>query len=177
MSLLTNESTSLLWQRVLKDAQKDCAVHLEQELESYLIALLNRYTNQPDITRHVFAKSFLEAMQQQDHLRNHSLQQVGDQCLLYAGLFPRAAARRLVKIGYFVDLGRSAYAAVSGKASELYGELALEFVLLMDVLQSIRPDTLTPVEAHEQWESVGSQRALRMLSQYYEVIVPFKRSY
>src|SRR5690242_18735134 len=104
MNLLTCESSALLWQRVLKEAQADCSVQLEQTLEMYLISLLDRYLDQPEIARQIFAKAFLEAMQRQDHLRNYSLQQIGDQCLLYAGLFPKAADRRLVKLDYFVDL-------------------------------------------------------------------------
>lgn len=175
MSLLTERSSTLLWQRVLQEAQTSCSVRLEHELELYLVSLLIRHTNQPSIAKQVFATAFLDAMQREDNQRNHSLQQVGDQCLLYAGLFPKAVTRRLVKIDYFVNLGRSAYAAVSGHAGELYTELAMEFVLLMDVLQSIRQDQLTPWEAHEQWTLVGSQRALQTLNSYCGVILPLAR--
>ncbi len=175
MNLLTSEDTNLLWQRVLQDAQAACSVKLEAELEAYLVSLLIRYTNQPNMTKQVFATTFLKALQHQENQRNYSLQQVGDQCLLYAGLFPGAAKRRLVKINYFVDLGRSAYAAISGHAGELYGELAIEFVLLMDILQSIRQESLTPWEAHEQWKLVGSQRALQALNSYCGVVIPLTR--
>lgn len=175
MSLLTSNSAASLWRKVLKDAQQHCSVVLDSELEAYLVSLLTRYTNKPDISKQVFARAFLQAMQHQDSLRNHSLQQVGDQCLIFAGLFPQRAKRKLIKIDYFIDLGRSAYSAVTGTAADLFNVLALEFVMLMDVLQSIRNDELMPMDAYEQWELVGSQRALRILNAYSESrILPIK---
>lgn len=158
----------LLWQEVVRDAEKECAVILESALENYLISLLYRYIDKPDVVRNVFATAFLQAMQQQTHQRHHSLQQVGDQCLILTGLFPRIANRRCVKIRYFVDLGQAAYAAISNSTNDdLYNALALRFVLLMDVLQSIRQfHDLLPLEAYEQWHELGSQRAFRILQSY-----------
>src|SRR5262249_52839092 len=104
-----------------------------------------------------------------------SLQNVGDQCLLFVGLFPHAAEKKHVKINYFVDLGRSAYANISHTVNDLYWSLAIQFVALMDVLQSIRhtPDLL-PLEAFEQWSELDSQRALQILNEYTKGI-PFKK--
>ena len=103
------------------------------------------------------------------------MQMVGDECLIFAGLFPRQAEKKQVKINYFVDLGRAAYLAVSKKANDLYGSLSVHFVVLMDVLQSIRSHhDLMPLEAYEQWERVGSQRAYRILREYTGA-VPYKR--
>ena len=175
MSLLTSESTELLWQHVLKDAQKDCSVTLENTVESYLISLLIRHTNHPALVGQVFATSLLQALQLNEYQRNYTLQQVGDHCLLYAGLFPEATKRRLVKLNYFVDLGRSAYGRITDKTSHIYHSLALDFVQLMDILQSIRQDQLMPLEAHEQWRLTGSRRALRMIEQYGSSIVPLIR--
>lgn len=167
MNVLTNSTPIILWQDVVKHAESRCSITLKEELEAYLVSLLVRYTNKPEIVKQIVATAFLEAMQKREKQRNMSLQDVGDQCLLFAGLFPRAAEKRNVKIGYFVDLGRSAYSAISAKTTDLYGSLAVEFVVLMDVLQSIRqvPDLL-PLEAYDQWMEVGSQRALKILNEY-----------
>ena len=71
------------------------------------------------------------------------------------------------KVKYFVDLGRSAYATLSGKATDLYGLLAMQFVVLMDVLQSVNQrNVLMPIEAYELWNELGSQRALNSLREY-----------
>lgn len=176
MSLLTTNDTLGLWQTVVKEAEGQCAIILEKELEAYLVALLMRYTNQPDVLQHTAATSFLNAFHNDVH-RTSSLQHVGDQCLLFSGLFPRIAEKRHVKLSYFVKLGQSAYSAISGTANDLYGSLSMQFVMLMDVLQSIRqPADLLPLEAYEQWSTLGSQRALQMLQSYQRThVIPFKK--
>lgn len=167
MTLLTNENTHLLWQDTLRLAENRCSISLGHELEAYLISLLMRYTSNALLAKRVLAISFLEAQQQQVHHRAVSLQAVGDECLLYAGLFPQAANKRQVKISYYVDLGRSAYISISHNANDLFETLAMDFVVLMDVLQSIgHSSTLMPLEAYELWHDVGSQRAYQILQSY-----------
>lgn len=169
MTILINDSSLILWHDVIKSAENRCSISLNDDLEAYLISLLMRYSNKPEVAQQIFAKAYLEALQRQNKQRIEALQTVGDQCLLYAGLFPHHAEKRHVKISYFVDLGRAAYAAISKTANDFYWILALEFVALMDVLQSIRQSPeleLLPLEAYEQWEMLGSQRALRVLQSY-----------
>ncbi len=167
MNLLINDNPLLLWRDTIKDAEERCSVTLKQELETYLISLLDHYSNQPELTKQLFAQNFLRANQNSDAGRMHSLRVVGDQCLLYAGLFPDSAKRKLVRVSYFVNLGRSAYHMISCKTNDLFGNLAFDFVILMDVLQSIRTsDYLLPIDAYEQWQELGSKRALHFLRQY-----------
>ncbi len=173
MNLLTRQTSFMLWEDVIKSAENHCAVSLKKELESYLISLLMRYINKPGVTTQILATAFLKALHE-DEGRQSSLQSVGDHCLLFVGLFPHLAEKRLVKINYFVDLGRSAYATISHTTNDLYSSLALQFVVLMDVLQSIRvQNDLLPLEAYELWNEVGSQRALKIL-QTYSHGIPFK---
>ncbi len=169
MALLVNESVLRLWQDVIKQAENSCSIELNGTLEVYLISLLIRYTARPEIAQHVFATTFLEALKMHEAQRRLYLQKIGDECLLFTGLFPQITEKRHVNLGYFVDLGRSAYATISKTADDLYGSLSFQFVVLMDVLQSIRqyPDLL-PLQAYEQWNDVGSQRALKMLQQYIQ---------
>lgn len=167
MTLLINDSSLMLWYEVIKSAENRCSISLNADLEAYLTSLLIRYSNRPEVAQQIFAQSYLQALQQQSHQRNESLQTVGDQCLLYAGLFPHHAEKRHVKITYFVDIGRAAYANISKTANDLYWALALQFVALMDVLQSIRQSSeLMPIEAYEQWDELGSKRALQILQSY-----------
>lgn len=176
MTLLTEQTPLALWQDTIKIAEKRCSIILNEDLESYLTSLLMRYANRPDLAHKVFAMTFLEAQQARALERRMSLQLVGDECLLYAGLFPRAAEKRHVKINYFVDLGRGAYAAISRTNNDLYDSLAVQFVNLMDVLQSIQPNQdLMPLEAYDQWNLVGSQRALKTLQKYTNAgVIPIK---
>jgi len=167
MELLTNTTSLALWQDVVRRAEGQCDVILDEHLESYLVMLLNRYTNRPEMINRVIATAFLEAIDLPNQQRLFSLQEVGDQCLLFAGLFPKIAEKRQVKLGYFVDMGRSAYSAISDTTNDLYGNLAIQFVILMDILQSIRTNPeLMPMEAYEQWQELGSQRAYKILLGY-----------
>jgi hypothetical protein len=126
-----------------------------------------RYSNKPEMAQLVFAENYLHALKQQVSQRNLSLQNVGDQCLLYAGLFPHQAEMRHVKITYFVDLGRIAYTTISKTTNDVFSALALQFVALMDVLQSIpEKPVLSPLEAYEQWDKLKSKRALQILQGY-----------
>ncbi len=156
-----------LWQEVIQHAESRCAVRLNQQVESYLISMLIRHMDKPELCKQVFAIAFLEALQLQSHQRHLSLQEIGDQCLIYAGLFPLAAEMRHVKISYFVNLGQSAYGNISRTGNDLFASLALDFVVLMDVLQSTRPfHDLLPLQAYEQWHELGSQRAFKILQEY-----------
>jgi hypothetical protein len=175
MPLLVNETSLNLWHEVVLAAENRCSIVLSGDLESYLISLLMRYSNKPEVAQQLFAKAYLQALEKQHCQRKVLLQDVGDQCLLYAGLFPAQAEKRNVKITYFVNLGRSAYATVSNTAYDLYWGLASQFVALMDVLQCIRePQTLLPLQAYEQWNELGSQHALRILKNYTRGI-PIKK--
>jgi hypothetical protein len=167
MHILQSDSPLTLWQAIVKEAESSCSVKLNDELESYLISLLIRYVDQPELAHQLFAKRFLEAMHTAPHERAYMLKKVGDECLLYAGLFPKAADAKAIKLTYFVELGQSAYAAISSSMYDVYWALAYQFIRVMDVLQSIRSDhDLLPLEAYEQWQELGSERALRMLESY-----------
>lgn len=178
MTVLTSPSSLILWKEAIQLAENRLSVSLKEELEFYLISLLMRYTNKPEVAHQIFAPSFLEALHLQENQRNITLRTVGDGCLIYAGLFPGAAEKKHVTIRYFVDLGRAAYARISGDTHELYHSLALQFVLLMDVLQSIpQHSQLLPLEAYEQWHELGSKRARQILREYNASILlsPYKR--
>ncbi|OGT54099.1 MAG: hypothetical protein A3F43_05745 [Gammaproteobacteria bacterium RIFCSPHIGHO2_12_FULL_42_10] len=164
MRLLTNMNPMTLWQETIREAEGQCEVALRQELETYLVTLLANYVNQPDLFKQTVAISFLEAQSKHDDL---ALQRTGDQCLLVTGLFPHFTERKLVKINYFVQVGQASYFSLSHRANDLFALLANHFVTLMDVLQSIRADaTLLPLEAYDQWNDLGSRRALRILEEY-----------
>ncbi|SRR5579883_966968 len=172
MELLVNSTPIALWHDIIHEAEHSCAITLHEDVESYLVFLLVRYTNKPEMTKHIMAYEFLTGLKRIGEMnKQQALQDVGDKCLLFTGLFPKIAAKRLVKVSYFVNIGKSAYETISKKQDDLYYSLAHQFVPLMDVLQSVRryssvyPDLL-PLEAYELWNETGSQRALSVLRQY-----------
>ncbi|OGT60879.1 MAG: hypothetical protein A3E85_01050 [Gammaproteobacteria bacterium RIFCSPHIGHO2_12_FULL_45_12] len=174
MRVLTSQTQMSLWHDLVKYAEAECDITLKHELEAYLVTLLMRYTNRPELVKRVMAMVFMQAMQYSAPRRQGLLQMVGDECLLFAGLFPHLAEKRHVKIAYYVTLGRTAYCNISIKTNDLYASLARHFVSLMDVLQAINQDShLLPLEAYEQWQELGSWRAYRILEEYTQGL-PFK---
>lgn len=169
--LLQSDTSMSLWHKIIYEAENSCEITLKQELESYLICLLIRFTNKPQIIKQIMAMDFLEGLQLSKHQREVALQEVGDKCLIFSGLFPQNSEKRMVRPSYFVNLGQSAYLNISKHEDDIYALLSDKFVALMDVLQSIRcysksyPDLL-PLKAYELWEETGSRRAFSVLKQY-----------
>ena len=162
------------WHSLVIDAEKQAGVQLDEELESYLVFTLMRYLRRPDMASRVLALDFLESFHQQASRRSESLRDVGDQCLLYSGLFPQRAERRRVRVSYYVDLGRSAYRNLAEGLSELarlFERMAEEFVSAMDILQAIRtvggqPVGLSAIQAHDLWADTGSATARAELARH-----------
>jgi hypothetical protein len=173
MSRLILEPTSQAqWQTLVHEAQTACERNLDETLESYLVFLLMRFTDKPECTARIMAEDYLQSQQLQGTHRAERLREVGDHCLLFSGLFPRLAERRLVRVSYFVNIGRSSYRQLSDvvgrQRAALYGHLSEAFIVLMDVLHAMRelggPSLLTPIQAMELWQETGSQRCLQLLS-------------
>jgi hypothetical protein len=174
-SLVIQPSATAQWHALVGEAEQACATRLGEELESYLVFLLMRYTDSPEIANSVLALDYLHSMEAIGHLRETQLREVGDKCLLYSGLFPARAERRRVNSSYYVKLGMGAYAALATALAQLkaklFEDLSQQFVKLMDVLQTMRElgngkPCLQPLQAMELWTETGSAHALQNLAQY-----------
>jgi hypothetical protein len=138
------------------------------------VFLLQRFCEQTDVLERVMALEYLHSLTAEGRVRNERLRDVGDHCLLYAGLFPHIACKRKVRISYFVQLGRSAYQqlslALNQSAAQLYSELSFAFVMLMDVLHRVRElqaaSCLAPLEAIDLSQDTSSEHALNSLRRY-----------
>lgn len=181
--LVIEPTATAQWKALVSEAETLAQQPLNEDLESYLIFTLMRFTQQPALAGSVISLEFLNALQQHSQLRQEQLRDVGDKCLLFSGLFPQVAKRRLVKISFFVDLGRSAYQQIQTAAhnslARLYGQLANEFVPLMDVLQAMRsldpqhPD-LDALSNFELWEDTGSERARNRFHRRHPQSIPVR---
>ncbi len=167
-SLVLQPTAAAQWQHLVKAAESSSHCQLTEDMESYLVFLLMRFTGEQSIAARVLTLDYLYAMHEVGQRQRVKLRDVGDLCLLHAGLFPLRALRRRVSISYYVGLGRSAYlhlaAHMPNSSSDTYVRLAHEFVQLMDILQSMRtlhgqPSLLEPLVAHELWSDTGSYHA------------------
>ena len=170
-SLVLQPTEVAQWHALVSEAQVASHRNLEESLESYLVFLLMRFAGRPELARKIMALEFLQAQREQSR-KTDRLRDVGDQCLLFSGLFPKIAESRQVKVSYFVALGRSAYdqlaSIVDRQSDQLYARLAHAFVGIMDVLHAMRglsgQPVLDPLAAAELWAETGSQSAYRLIA-------------
>jgi hypothetical protein len=165
------------WHALVSEAESRSHQTLGEDLQSYLVFLLQRFLSRPELSSRVLALDYLSGLRSAGRHQFEKLREVGDICLLHAGFFPQRARRRRVNVGYYIDLGIGAYYQLHHQCQHsdgaLYARLYTGFVPAMDVLQTIHtlgnnPPLLDPLTAHELWEHSGSRQAenrLRQISQ------------
>lgn len=166
------------WYTLIQEAQSTSTISLQESLESYLVFLLMRFSNKPELSQSVLGMEFLEAHHSPQY--DQLLRDVGDKCLLFSGLFPEQAKRRRVKVSYFIELGQTAYRQLAHHgptADALFDSLAQNFVPLRDVLQATRAHTAQDLSenllsAMDLWQSHDSQYAFKTLERSGKVL-PF----
>ena len=156
------------WHALVCEAERKARHELGEDVQSYLVFLLQRFLSKPEIASRILAIDYLKGLLAAGQRQHDRLRDVGDICLLHAGLYPQRARRRRVSVNYYVDLGIGAYhqlhSACSHSLGLLYAQLSERFVPAMDVLQTMRDlgadePALDPLAAFEQWETTGSRRA------------------
>lgn len=129
------------WHALVNEAQASSQVILPENTESYLVFLLMRFAQTPELVESVLALDFLHSMQAVGSRQVELLREVGDKSLLLSGLFPGIAEKRHLKLTYFVDMGQSAYLSVSELEAStdrnLYLSLSEEFKNLQGVLNAL----------------------------------------
>lgn len=163
MKILTEATPLALWYEAVQTAQLDRHIALKTEVESYLVFMLMRHINNPTLAQEIMALKFLDGFHSPLHQRSIILQNVGDQCLLITGLFPGLATKRRLKIKYYIELGQISYEVISQKNNDIFSLLSKQFMILTDVLQSVRPEyaTAIPVESCTSWdEAPGLSKSL-----------------
>ncbi len=172
--LVIQPTTTAQWHALVSDAEYAAGYSLGEELESYLVFLLMRYTRKPQMLSRVMALDYLKQTHGSRAERGQKLKDVGDHCLLFSGLFPKHAEKRMIKVSYFVKLGRSAYQQVFenlNSRDSLYSHLSNDFVTLMDILQTMRDlqhdethtTHLSAIHAFDLWHDTGSQHAYKTI--------------
>lgn len=174
-TLIIHPTATAQWQALVSEAELLSAIKLSEELESYLVFLLMRFSESPEVVHSIIAEELIENLNQLNKLKydkNGALRDIGDKCLLLSGLFPGNARRRRVRISYYVKLGQSAYHSLSdayaNKLATLFCELSSHFIGLMDILHTIRSLTseqmaLDLLQAEELWSDTHSAYALKTL--------------
>ncbi|MBB5878718.1 MULTISPECIES: hypothetical protein [unclassified Xanthomonas] len=131
-----------VWQALVHEAGQRLGRPLDESREHYLVFVLLRYQRDAQLLARIQALAWLHAQEQVGRTRADALREVGDGCLLIAGLFPGVAERRRVSVDYFIDLGRGAYAEVAETRDSdagLFAQLARSYRELVGTLGALRP--------------------------------------
>jgi hypothetical protein len=123
----------------------------------------------------VLAESFETELAKE---RRQALQRVGDVSLFIAGFLGDGFAAKLVDVDYYVQMGGSAYGALSESVrgsvrgrvfGAVFAELADKFQEFVDVLNEVRSEAnnkdIDVLRTYEVWLRTGSKRAARLLRQ------------
>ena len=152
-----------LWQALIHEAGERAGCTLDESRESYLVFVLLRHQGDGHLLARTQALEWLHAQTLTGGAREESLRDVGDRCLLIAGLYPSLAERRRVSLRYFIDLGRSAYMDIADAGRSAYAtlfrQLAANYGELVCTLRAVRPDMIgVPVDYARLAASVPGPR-------------------
>jgi hypothetical protein len=141
-AVVAEGTSTALWQGLVRDAQARASRQLGDDLESYLVFTLMRHQADARLAGRTMAIEWLETLLCSGRKRENGLRDVGDGCLLIAGLFPEQAQRRRVSLSYFQDIGSDAYrhlgSIAGGGLDRLFRQLAAAFAELVRVLFELR---------------------------------------
>ncbi|MEO8673474.1 MAG: hypothetical protein ABI411_19330 [Tahibacter sp.] len=141
-TILTDTAATALWHDLVRDAERRGGAQLDVELESHLVFLLMRHLRDAQLGNTIFALDYLRALDEGGAQRSDALRELGDRCLLIAGLYPQQAQRRRVNLDYFLELGSRAYAELADASrtlwADLYRRIARTFARLARVLVEVR---------------------------------------
>lgn len=138
-----------VWQSLIQDAYERTGKQLDESSESYLVFVLLRYQADTSLLTRTQGMDWLESLALVGSARTDALRDVGDRCLLVAGLFPAHAERRHVGTDYFITIGQSAYQSVADLTRQayaaLYAQLARHYGELVNTLNAVRTLSNTPI--------------------------------
>jgi len=162
-TILTDLPQTALWAELVREAEQGAATTLSEELESYLVFLLMGHLRDVQLQREAIALEYLLARAESGTRGKQQLREVGDRCLLLAGLYPEQAERRMVGVDYFLGLGTRAYGelahALKAAVADLYDNLAHAFARLVRVLMELRRRTreVAPLLLHDVCTAHGER--------------------
>jgi hypothetical protein len=154
-----------LWYELVREGEARMHTRLPEDVESYLVFVLHRHQADAQLGARTMALECLHGFECTGTARCDVLRDVGDRCLLIAGLFPALARRRNVGPDYYASLGQAAYGEVAVLAraghSALFAQLARGFGAMRQVLAGIAAQVRTGANASSRVRALrpGSRAA------------------
>ncbi len=179
---------------VVEEAFKERKIDTYPMVSRYIVDLLEHYLFAHNLfdsedesgrkQRKTLAELLLIAGQSNTNERVKLLKKLGDSSLYISGFFGPSLNRKVVDVGYYVEMGTTAYGSLSQTIQEdtfakVYREISRQFVKMVDVLTYIREKSITTFEQdllrlNEIYEQTGSEFAREQLTKAGVITAPVK---
>jgi len=163
--LVLHPTPTAQWHSLVCEAEKVSNIFLDEELQSYLVFLLMRYLDKPAMAAKILALDYIDSMLSSGQRKEEKLRDVGDVCLIHAGLFPERAKRKRVSDQYFIELGCGAYQQLSivveYSIAPLYDRLSKSFLPIRDVLKAMSKLDDNAIHRNPQSMSLHSESEIQ----------------
>ncbi len=183
------EHTNLMefFRERVREAIRHQGKETPEAVEFYLVNLLQEFSKSEKIASsgEALALKFAKALEVGPNDRIPILKHLGDLSLYISGFFPHSFSHKIVDIDYYVQMGETAYGALSqlmerrSHFPEVFTHLSDRFVEVMDILAEVSEQGVAKNDAdllrlYEMWMKTGSQRTFNILSE--EGIIPVRFS-
>ena len=141
-AIITAKARVELFHDLVREGEERAQQQLDETLESYLVFTLMEHMRDAGVGDQPMAIELLDGLDHVGALREQTLRNVGDRCLLIAGFYPGLARKRMVTPNYYASLGRHAYGELASglraSLADLYRSLSTAFDALVRVLAECR---------------------------------------
>lgn len=161
---------SAVWHALMTKSQLVSKIQLPHPVDVYLSDLVIRTMQARAVAGEQAYETLIACSEQND------LHQLGDECLVLAGLMPERAIQEEIPVSYFVNVAYRAYSQLGDDCGErIYTALAENLIDCIDVLHTLRElevggSCIDPLNAFELWEETGSRHAWQCLGRLTDAL-------
>lgn len=167
-----HHTLSDFFQETVHSALRNQGVDASDHAEAYLVGLLADYARpRTPLDAEPLALRLAQAAFAAPAERARILRELGDRSLYVSGFFADSLARRAVDVGYYIEVGGTAYrqlARMPREPGEVYLELARQFPRFVEVLAEVSEWSAVcsdagVVQLYERWRRTGAEWIARRL--------------
>src|SRR5439155_18942831 len=171
-SVFRRESAAEYFKELVEGALAHQQLNAGELTAYYVVNLLTGFLQRPAGDDAPLAIRLAQALESGGIQQRTTLREIGDLSLFVSGFFSDSLRRKLVDVDYYVNIGGTAYTALSryetDTFSPVFAELAHKFVGFVDVLSEVSERTSCAPQSdllrlYERWVKTGSARSAQRL--------------
>jgi len=124
---------------IVLEGEYKAGITLDHETEAYVVQLMARYIDRPELNKEPVATKMLSGLQMPADKKRAVLKNVADECLLINGL--ELGRTKWPTENYYIDMGRLAYsnvAYIERPPEMFYEDLAKKFTIISKVIRKTK---------------------------------------